>query len=73
METEIRNMSAEEREREGRTINDLSGKFIKKELKIIKEKKDIDYKDSKEEEKKQVEPYVNELPTYRQQYNNETK
>lgn len=39
--------------------------------KIIKEKKDIDYKDSKEEEKKQVEPYVNELPTYRQQYNNE--
>ena len=34
METEIRNMSAEEREREGRTINDLSGKFIKKELKM---------------------------------------
>lgn len=34
MENEIRNMSAKEREQEGRTINDLSGKFIKKELKM---------------------------------------
>jgi len=39
--------------------------------KIIKEKKDIDYKDSKEEKQEQPIPYINELPNYRQQYNNE--
>lgn len=34
MEEEIKELTAEDRERKGRTINNLSGKFVKKELKL---------------------------------------
>ena len=34
MKDEIKELHAEDRERKGRTINNLTGKFIKKELKL---------------------------------------
>ena len=34
MKDEIKELTAEDRERKGRTINNLTGKFIKKELKL---------------------------------------